>query len=70
MILLLIVFYYLISKNLSLITLGEKVADVFRRPSVLIESTGNSREFTSQVLANFVVFYCTWWKDMRGSDWL
>ena len=24
----------------------------------------------SQVLANFVVFYHTWWKDIRGSDWL
>ena len=26
--------------------------------------------FTSRVLANFVVFYCMWRKDMRGSDWL
>ena len=25
--------------------------------------------FPPWVLANFVVFYCTWRKDMRGIDW-
>ena len=25
--------------------------------------------FTWRVLANFVVLYRTWWKDMRDSDW-
>ena len=38
MILLLIVFYYLISKNLSLITLGEKVADFSERSSRRLSS--------------------------------
>ena len=36
----------------------------------VVKNNEISRQFTSQVQANFVVFYRTWQKDMRGSDWL
>ena len=50
-------------------TIGKKLqADQICRESG--QKQRNSREFTSQVLANFVVFYRTWRRDMRGSDWL
>ena len=36
----------------------------------VVKNNEISRQFTSRVLANFVVFYRTWRKDMRGSDCL
>ena len=30
----------------------------------------NGQTFSSRILANFVVFYCTWQNHMHGCDWL
>ena len=53
-------------------TIGEKlqVDQELGNQAVKFESgqKRNSRPFTLRVLANFVVFYRTWRKDMRGSD--
>ena len=35
----------------------------------VVKKQRNSWPFTSQVLANFLVLYRTWCKDMCGSDW-
>ena len=51
-------------------TIGEKLhaeQDLDNAVEKIKETVG---QFTSQVLMNFVVCYCTWWKDKRWNGWL